>query len=136
MGAVVLANDVVLVMGGYSNYGFVSDVWKSLNFGANWILVTSGAPWTGNNVVSLLYLSSPVLRHTSRAGSVVYVMAPVNVPLLYVCMYGSLCVCVCVCVCVISCNGCWWSPPFSTLLSYLFQSIAPPSSHNFPVCVY
>ena len=64
MSAVVLANDTVLVMGGYfdgysfwdSKYrfyrysGVLNDVWKTVDAGANWILVTSLASWAGNNI--------------------------------------------------------------------------------------
>ena len=50
----VLSDGSVLVMGG-SGYGgsFKNDVWKTVNGGASWILVTSSAGWTGKKILHL-----------------------------------------------------------------------------------
>ena len=45
---VVLSNDAVLVLGGFDISGSnKNDVWKTVDGGANWILITSSAGWTG-----------------------------------------------------------------------------------------
>ncbi len=52
--SVVLSDGSVLVMGGYdSNYGSKNDVWKTVNGGASWILVTSNAGWSGKKILYL-----------------------------------------------------------------------------------
>jgi hypothetical protein len=46
--SVMLSDGSVLVMGGYDDtFSRTNDVWKTVNGGANWILVTSSAGWTG-----------------------------------------------------------------------------------------
>ena len=56
----VLSDGSVLVMGGYGVSDRKNDVWKTVNGGASWILVTSSAGWTGKKI---LYLSNslPIL---------------------------------------------------------------------------
>ena len=50
----VLSDGSVLVMGGSDNvYGRKNDVWKTVNGGASWILVTSSAGWTGKKILQL-----------------------------------------------------------------------------------
>ncbi len=48
----VLSDGSVLVMGGYDG-GNKNDVWKTLNGGVSWILVTSSAGWTGKKSLHL-----------------------------------------------------------------------------------
>ncbi len=44
----VLSDGSVLVMGGWeSSASRMNDVWKTVDGGANWILVTGSAGWTG-----------------------------------------------------------------------------------------
>ena len=45
----VLSDGSVLVMGG----GMKNDVWKTVNGGASWILVTSSAGWIGKKITQL-----------------------------------------------------------------------------------
>ena len=61
--SVVLSDGSVLVMGGESyGSGFKNDVWKTVNGGASWILVTSNAGWTGKKIIHLsLSNSLPIL---------------------------------------------------------------------------
>ena len=50
----VLSDGSVLVMGGYdSSGGYKNDVWKTVDGGASWILVTSSAGWTGKKILHL-----------------------------------------------------------------------------------
>ena len=49
----VLSDGSVLVMGGAGNNGFKNDVWKTVNRGASWILVTSSAGWIGKKILHL-----------------------------------------------------------------------------------
>ncbi len=42
----------VLVMGGDAG-GKKNDVWKTVNGGSSWILVTSNAGWTGKKILQL-----------------------------------------------------------------------------------
>ena len=50
----VLSDGSVLVMGGSDNGGgYKNDVWKTVNGGASWILVTSSAGWTGKKILHL-----------------------------------------------------------------------------------
>ena len=50
----VLSDGSVLVMGGEDNVsGRKNDVWKTVDGGASWILVTSSAPWTGKKIIHL-----------------------------------------------------------------------------------
>jgi hypothetical protein len=42
----------VLVIGGSGSSAF-NDVWKTVDGGANWILVTSNAGWTGKKILQL-----------------------------------------------------------------------------------
>ncbi len=47
----VLSDGSVLVMGGIdASFGVTNDVWKTVDGGASWILVTSSAGWTGKRV--------------------------------------------------------------------------------------
>ena len=48
----VLSDGSVLVMGGLGD-DFKNDVWKTVNGGASWILVTSSAGWTGKKIIHL-----------------------------------------------------------------------------------
>ena len=48
----VLSDGSVLVMGG-SGGGDKNDVWKTVDGGASWILVTSSARWTGKKIIQL-----------------------------------------------------------------------------------
>ena len=48
----VLSDGSVLVMGGYGG-GYKNDVWKAVNGGASWILVTSSAGWGGKKILHL-----------------------------------------------------------------------------------
>ena len=52
--SVVLSDGSVLVMGGYGG-GFKNDVWKTVDGGASWILVTSSAwgQWGGKKILHL-----------------------------------------------------------------------------------
>ena len=49
--SVVLSDGSVLVMGGYDAGSSKNDVWKTVNGGASWILVTSSAGWTGKKII-------------------------------------------------------------------------------------
>ena len=50
----VLSDGSVLVMGGGANGGNTkNDVWKTVDGGASWILVTSSAGWTGKKIIHL-----------------------------------------------------------------------------------
>ena len=50
----VLSDGSVLVMGGYDkSYSEKNDVWKTVDGGASWILVTSSAGWTGKKIIHL-----------------------------------------------------------------------------------
>ena len=50
----VLSDGSVLVMGGFdSSYHTKNDVWKTVDGGASWILVTSSAGWTGKKIIHL-----------------------------------------------------------------------------------
>ena len=58
--SVVLSDGPVLVMGGSDGSGgSKNDVWKTVNGGASWILVTSSAGWTGKKNL-LLNNSLPI----------------------------------------------------------------------------
>ena len=60
----VLSDGSVLVMGGFddSSHNFKDDVWKTVDGGASWILVTSSAGWTGKKIIHLsLSNSLPIL---------------------------------------------------------------------------
>ena len=49
-----LSDGSVLVMGGYDNVsGGKNDVWKTVDGGASWILVTSRAGWSGKKIIPL-----------------------------------------------------------------------------------
>ena len=48
----VLSDGSVLVMGGADN-NQKNDVWKTVDGGASWILVTSSAGWTGKKILHL-----------------------------------------------------------------------------------
>ena len=67
----VLSDGSVLVMGGRDvNWAYKNDVWKTVDGGASWILVTSSAEWTGKKILYLsnsLCLNPPLLgRRCSR----------------------------------------------------------------------
>ena len=49
----VLSDGSVLVMGGYDGGSYKNDVWKTVDGGASWILVTSSAGWTGKKIIHL-----------------------------------------------------------------------------------
>ena len=49
----VLSDGSVLVMGGVDGSSNKKDVWKTVNGGASWILVTSSAGWTGKKIIHL-----------------------------------------------------------------------------------
>ena len=50
----VLSDGSVLVMGGFDNsFTKKNDVWKTVDGGASWILVTSSAGWTGKKIFHL-----------------------------------------------------------------------------------
>ena len=51
--SVVLSDGSVLVMGGEDRYGKKNDVWKTVDGGASWILVTSSAGWIGKKILHL-----------------------------------------------------------------------------------
>ncbi len=51
--SVVLSDGSVLVMGGSVSFNSKSDVWKTVDGGASWILVTSSAGWGGKNILHL-----------------------------------------------------------------------------------
>jgi hypothetical protein len=58
--SVVLSDgSVVLLMGGRDG-GYKNDVWKTVDGGASWILVTSSAGWTGKEI-NHLSNSLPIL---------------------------------------------------------------------------
>ncbi len=46
----MLSDGSVLVMGGY-DYSLSNAVWKTVDGGANWILMTSSAGWTGKKIL-------------------------------------------------------------------------------------
>ena len=48
----VLSDGSVLVMGGIDG-SRKNDVWKTVDGGASWILVTSSAGWTGKKIIHL-----------------------------------------------------------------------------------
>ena len=48
----VLSDGSVLVMGGTVG-NLKNDVWKTVDGGASWILVTSSAGWTGKKIIHL-----------------------------------------------------------------------------------
>ena len=48
----VLSDGSVLVMGGYDGIRR-NDVWKTVDGGASWTLVTSSAGWTGKKILHL-----------------------------------------------------------------------------------
>ena len=50
--SVLLSDGSVLVMGG-DDGDCKNDVWKTVNGGASWILVTSSAGWTGKKIIHL-----------------------------------------------------------------------------------
>ena len=50
--SVVLSDGSVLVMGG-NDGSYKKDVWKTVNGGASWVLVTSSAGWAGKNILHL-----------------------------------------------------------------------------------
>ncbi len=50
--SVVLSDGSVLVMGGYDR-SLTNDVWKTVDGGSIWMLVTSSAGWTGKNILHL-----------------------------------------------------------------------------------
>ena len=56
--SVVLSDDSVLVMGGIDDDRSYNDVWKTVDGGASWILVTSSAGWTGKCMQPAGYLYS------------------------------------------------------------------------------
>ncbi len=47
-----LSNGAVLVMGGTDGSGLKNDVWKTVDGGTSWILVTSSAGWTGKKMIA------------------------------------------------------------------------------------
>ena len=49
----VLSDGSVLVMGGLDGASKKNDVWKTVNGGASWTLVTSSAGWTGKKLFHL-----------------------------------------------------------------------------------
>ncbi len=49
----VLSDGSVLLMGGYDDSSLKNDVWKTVNGGASWILVTSSAGWEGKKILHL-----------------------------------------------------------------------------------
>ena len=49
----VLSDGSVLVMGGKDGRNNYNDVWKTVDGGASWILVTSSAGWTGKKIIHL-----------------------------------------------------------------------------------
>ena len=49
----VLSDGSVLVMGGSSGGYRKNDVWKTVDGGASWILVTSSAGWGGKKIIHL-----------------------------------------------------------------------------------
>ncbi len=52
-----LSDGSVLVMGGYAGgSGYRNDVWKTLDGGASWILVTSSAGWAGKEDLKTLFM--------------------------------------------------------------------------------
>ena len=53
----VLSDDSVLVMGG-TDGGYKNDVWKTVDGGASWIMVTSSAGWRGKGIQLTGFLSS------------------------------------------------------------------------------
>ena len=55
--SVVLSNGSVLVMGGNDGSNRKNDVWKTVDGGASWILVTSSAGWTGKKIILLLFIA-------------------------------------------------------------------------------
>jgi hypothetical protein len=57
--SVLLSGGSVMVMGGYVG-SYKKDVWKSVDDGASWILVTSSAGWTGKEL-NHLSNSLPIL---------------------------------------------------------------------------
>ncbi len=69
--SVALSDGSVLVFGGReSATSFKNDVWKSVNGGASWILVTSSAGWGGMDtgvswIVSSVMLYLSFLPHSS-----------------------------------------------------------------------
>ncbi len=68
--SVMLSDGSVLVMGGYAaGSGPRKDVWKTVDGGASWILVTSSAGWSGKKVPHLnssLPLLPPLWETNSR----------------------------------------------------------------------
>jgi hypothetical protein len=47
----VLSDGSVLVMGGFNGGTYKNDVWKTVDGGASWILVTSSAPWSCKKII-------------------------------------------------------------------------------------
>ena len=59
--SVVLSDGSVLVTGGIgTSVGLMNDVWKTVNGGASWILLTSSAGWKGKKILHLSH-SLPLL---------------------------------------------------------------------------
>jgi hypothetical protein len=48
--SVVLSDGSVLLMGGSNDRFYKNDVWKTVDGGASWILVTSSAGWSGKKI--------------------------------------------------------------------------------------
>jgi hypothetical protein len=57
---VVLSDGSVLVMGGYDN-SRRNDVWKTVDGGVSWIVVTWSAGWTGKKILHLSNSLQPIL---------------------------------------------------------------------------
>ena len=72
---VVLSDGSVLVMGGADVYFSTrNDVWKTVDGGASWILVTSSAGWTGKKIIHLSLCNSlPILPSLGEEAHYVYV---------------------------------------------------------------
>ena len=49
----MLSDGSVLVMGGSDGGVHKNDVWKTVDGGASWILVTSSAGWEGKKIIHL-----------------------------------------------------------------------------------
>ncbi len=61
--SVVLLDGSVLLMGGSGTIGSMKDVWKTVDGGASWILVTSSAGWAGKGIKPTDRLSSLWVHH-------------------------------------------------------------------------
>ncbi len=59
--SVVLSDGSVLVMGANARGYYYNDVWKTVDGGVSWIVVTWSAGWTGKKILHLSNSLQPIL---------------------------------------------------------------------------